>query len=123
MVEFFKGIDWQSVTPVVVNIVLVLVLPFMAAAARKWLLAKTSGEKQTALLRLVDIVYVAVEAVAASKGKPADKLQLALVKLQEAAGRPLTEMEQRVASEAFAAKAFESKGSLALDSSGKPVIK
>jgi len=108
MQEFLAKIPWETVAPVVVNIVLVVLLPLMAAAARKWLKAKTEGEKQAALLRLVDIVYIAVEA-AASKIPVANKLALALGKIQESLGRPLTEPESRTASEAFAAKAFEAK--------------
>lgn len=110
----------KELLPIAVDVVVLVVVPFVGWAVRKWLLDKASAERQQQIVAASDLIYRTVEAIARrTPGEIDDKLAVAMGQLSAALGRKLTPQESELAKAAFAAQAHTDKerlGSLSLAS-------
>ena len=110
-------IDWATMLPVLVNLVVLVVLPLGYKAAKKWADKKGLVEdlkadklKRDIVLTVADVVYSVVEGVSRLTPMEADdKLAEGLHQIREQLGRDLSDAEHKLAKAAFAASAWEDK--------------
>lgn len=93
-----------------VDAVVVVVVPFVGWAVRRWVADKLTAERRRQVVDGARVVYHVIEGIAArTPGTVDDKLALALRRLTEHLGRDLTPAEHDVAVDVLASEAQADK--------------